>query len=50
MLRSMGVLCYGLFFLCPCGSFYFCFGFSFQLQREKLTVVTEGVGIQAFGI
>lgn len=45
MLKSLGVLCYGLVFFCVSG-----FVFSFQLLPEELTVVTEGVGIQAFGI
>lgn len=50
MLERMSVLCF-CFFVCASMwgvLFLFCFVFFFQLQREKLTVVTGG--IQAFGI
>lgn len=40
MPKRMGVLCFGLLFLCLCGVFGFLGFFSFQLQREELTVVT----------
>lgn len=40
MPKRMGVLCFGLLFLCLCGVFGFLIFFSFQLQREELTVVT----------
>lgn len=40
MPKRMGVLCFGLLFFVSLWGFWFFGFFSFQLQREELTVVT----------